>query len=158
MDKADPSALAHLEKHAAGLRKELEVPKQNDVFRAAVEAGYLAALADGAVDEDELTTMAQAIELLSEGAVVEWETEALLEDCAKRAEKDGAKSRAAAVGNELAVLGQGEAGLLFAALVANASGGIDESETAVLEAVGKAAGIPSAKVKKIVKRATQLGS
>jgi len=45
--KAD-ATLAALEKHADEIRKELRVPKQNEVFRSAVEAGYLAALADGA--------------------------------------------------------------------------------------------------------------
>jgi tellurite resistance protein len=152
-----PSALAELETHAEALRKELAVPRQNDVFRAAVEAGYLAALADGVVDEDELGTMADAIELLSEGAVVEWETVALLEECADKAEKEGAGPRATAVGKELKKLGQAEVGLLFAALIANASGGVDDSEAAVLLTVGAAAGLQGPKVKAIVKRAKTLG-
>ena len=161
MDKTPPSAsnaaLAHLASHAEAIRKELAVPRQNDVFRAAVEAGYLTALADGDVDEHELETMAAAIELLSEGAVVEWETEALLDECAAKAETDGASPRAQAVGEELSTLGHAEAGLLFAALVANASGGIDEAEEAVLAAVGKAAGLGDATVEGIVQRATSLG-
>ena len=65
------SALADLEAQADSIRKELQVPKQNEVFRAAVEAGYLTSLADGEVDEAEKSTMIRAIEILSEGAVVE---------------------------------------------------------------------------------------
>jgi tellurite resistance protein len=157
MDETHPeAALEELEAHAEALRKELAVPRQNEVFRAAVEAGYLTALADGEVDANELETMVQAVEILSEGAVVEWETESLLEECAERAEKEGAQARAEAVGKELKELGQAEAGILFAALVANASGGIDESEEEVLAAVGKAAGVAKAKAKAIVKRVTDL--
>ena len=104
------TALAELEAHAASIRSELKVPKQNDVFRVAVEAGYLTALADGEVDAAERATMVRAVDLLSAGAVIEWETEALLEECEARAAKDGAAKRAAAVGESLAALGQAEAG------------------------------------------------
>jgi tellurite resistance protein len=149
--------LAELEAHAATLRTELAVPKQSDVFRAAVEAGYLAAFADGEVDEDEHETMVSAIELLSEGAVIEWEVEELLEEIAEAVEEEGADARAEAVGEELAELGQAEVGLLIAALVANASKGLDEDEEKVLQAVAKAAGLSGGKAKGIVKRVTDLG-
>jgi tellurite resistance protein len=151
----DPTAsIAELEAQAARIRAELKVPKQNEVFRAAVEAGYLTALADGKVDAKELETMVKAIDLLSDGAVIEWETETLLEECAARAEKEGAGKRATAVGEQLAALGQAETGLYFAALVARASKGIDKKEAEVLKTVGAAAGLGSDKVKEIVKRAT----
>jgi len=151
------SAIAHLETHAESLRKELAVPRQNEVFRAAVEAGYLVALADGEVDDEERETMVLAVELLSEGAVIQWETEGLLDECAERAEKDGAEARAEAVGKELAELGQAEVGLFFAAIVANASKGLERSEIRVLQAVAKAAGLESDKAKGIVKRVTAIG-
>jgi len=57
--------IARLTEHAAEIRKELQVPRQNDVFRCAVEAGYLAALADGEVDDAERHTIARAAEILS---------------------------------------------------------------------------------------------
>ncbi len=146
-----------LEAHAAEkIRKELAVPKQADVFRVAVEAGYLTALADGEVDEAEQAVMVRAIELLSAGAVIEWETETLLEECAARAGKDGAAKRAEAAGKELGALGQAEAGLLFAALVAGASKGIDKKEAEILKAVGGAAGLAGDAIKEIVKKANAL--
>lgn len=151
------SALADLEAHAQSIRHQLNVPKQNEVFRAAVEAGYLTALADGEVDEAEKATMVRAVDLLSQGAVIEWETETLIDECAARAEADGAGPRAAAVGATLKSLGQAEAGLFFAALVARASKGIDKKEADVLRAVGNAAGVTTDAVKDIVKRATTLG-
>jgi tellurite resistance protein len=144
-----------LEARAESIRAELKVPKQNEVFRAAVEAGYLAANADGNVDDDERAAIVRAVEILSAGAVIEWEAEDLVAECAKRGEADGAGKRQEALGHELKALGQSEAGLYFAALVAHASGGVDEKETAVLESIGKAAGVGSKRVKDIVKKAAK---
>ncbi len=151
---AKTAALAEIESHAQGVREKLKVPKQNELFRAAVEAGYLAALADGNVDESERDILVRAIELLSQGAVVEWETEAELDACAERAQSQGAEARAAGVGKTLASLGQADVGLYIAALVARASKGIDKKEAEVLKAVGAAAGLSADGVKEIVKRAS----
>jgi hypothetical protein len=159
MAKAQPkSAIEDMEKLADEIRRDLNVPRQSDVFRCAVEAGYLAAQADGEVDETELATIAKAIDILSVGAVIEWETDTLLEECAVRLKKDGAEQRAKAIGAELKALGQAEAGLLFAALVARATQGIDKREAEILKAVGTEAGVGADSLRAIVKRATSLGS
>jgi tellurite resistance protein len=142
-----------LEEHADQIRDDLKVPHQSDVFAHAVEAGYLAARADGEVDANERQVLTKAVELLSKGAVIEWETEQLLDECQGRAEKDGAEARATKVGEALKELGQAEAGLL----VARATNGVEKSEAEVLKAIGKAAGLSADKVKTIVKRATDLG-
>jgi tellurite resistance protein len=152
----DQSAHLDLEAHAKSIRDGIQVPKQNEVFRAAIEAAYLAALADGEVDEEEHTAMVRAVELLSEGAVIEWEADSLVDDCAARAEAQGAGARAEAVGKELEALGQAEAGLYVAAVVARASKGIDKQEAEVLKAVGAAAGLSADAVKDIVKKAGSL--
>jgi tellurite resistance protein len=151
------SALADIEKHAAKIRSELKFPKQNEVFRTAVEAGYLTAAADGEVDEEERSAMVRAVELLSEGVVIEWETESLLGDCEARAKKDGSATRIEAVGKALSDLGQAEAGLYFATLVARASKGIDQKEKAVLTGVGAAAGLAADRVTQIITKAGTLG-
>jgi len=143
---------SQLEKHAADIRKDLNVPKQNEIFEAAAEAGFLAANADGAVDEEERAMLVKAIEVLSVGAVIEWEVETLLDGCADRAKSDGDTKRADLVGQKLKALGQPEAGLLFAAFVAQASGGIDKKESALLHAIGKSAGVAKAKVSALLKR------
>jgi tellurite resistance protein len=145
-----------LEEHADQIRDDLKVPHQSDVFAHAVEAGYLAARADGEVDTAERTVLVKAVEMLSQGAVIEWETETLLDECATRAEKDGAATRATKVGEALKELGQAEAGLLVAAFVARATNGVEKSEAEVLKAIGKAAGLSADRVKTIVKRATDL--
>ncbi len=146
----------NLEEYADEIRADLKVPRQSDVFAAAVEAGYLAARADGEVDNDERATLVRAVELLSQGAVIEWETEALLDECVARADKDGAAARATSVGEKLKELGQAEAGLLVAAFVARATNGVEKSEAEVLKAIGKAAGLTADKVKAVVKKATGL--
>lgn len=145
-----------LAEYADDIRAELKVHNQSDLFAAAVEAGYLAALADGSVDKDERATLAKAVELLSQGAVIEWETETLLDECAAKAERDGAAARAQAVGEKLKELGVPESGLLVAAFVARATNGVEKSEAEVLKAIGKAAGLKADAVKNVVKRATGL--
>jgi tellurite resistance protein len=145
-----------LEDYADQIRDDLKVPNQSSVFAHAVEAGYLAARADGEVDKAERGILTRAVELLSKGAVIEWETETLLDECAERAEKEGADVRAKKVGEALKELGQPEAGLLVAAFVARATNGVEKSEAEVLKAIGKAAGLSADKVKGIVKRATGL--
>jgi tellurite resistance protein len=144
--------LVDIQKHADEIKKDLAVPKQNEVFEAAAEAGYLTANADGTIDDEEREMLVRAIEVLSTGAVIEWEVETLLESCAERAKSEGEAKRADAVGAKLKTLGQPEAGLLFAAFIAQASGGIDKKESAVLHAIGKAAGVAKAKVTALLKR------
>lgn len=145
--------IADLESRAESLRAELKVPKQNEVFKAAVEVGYLAALADGEVDDEETAAIVRAVEILSTGAVLEWEAEDIVAECARRARAETPSKRAAAVGAELKALGQGEAGIYFAALVAHASKGIDKQEAEVLKEIGKAAGVTPDRIKDIVKKA-----
>lgn len=145
-----------LEEHAGKIREELKVPRQSDVFKAAVEAGYLTARADGSVDATEREVLVHAVELLSEGAVIEWETESLVDACIKAADDEGVDARAAKVGELLKQLGQAEAGLLVAAIVARATKGVDKSEAELLKTIGKAAGLSTDKVRDIVKRAGTL--
>ena len=151
-------SIEELEKHAETIRAQLRVPRQSDVFRAAVEAGYLTALADGEVDATERETLAKAVEILSVGAVLDWEVEALVEQIQTRVKKEGADKRAQSVGAELKALGQPEAGILLAAIVARATKKVDKSEAEVLKTVGKAAGLTNEQVASIVKRSTSLAS
>lgn len=149
-------SIEELEKFAETIRAELRVPRQSDVFRAAVEAGYLTALADGEVDATERETLARAVEILSVGAVLDWEVEALVEQIQARVAADGAQKRAQTVGTQLKELGQAEAGILLAAIVARATKKVDKSEAEVLKTVGKAAGLSNDQVASIVKRSTSL--
>ncbi len=145
-----------LEDHADKIREELKVPRQAELFKAAVEAGYLTARADGGVDDTEREILVKAVELLSQGLVIEWETESLVDDYKKLADDQGIDARATEVGKALKDLGQAEAGLFVAALVARATKGVEKSEAALLKAIGKSAGIGNDKLKDILKRATTL--
>jgi tellurite resistance protein len=155
MSKASATT-AELEKHAESIRAELRVPKQSELFKNAVEAGYLTALADGVVEDKEIESLVKAVEILSVGAVIEWETSALVDECKARIEKDGADERAAAVGAALKELNAADAGILVAAIVARAAKKIDKKEAEVLKAIGKSAGLSNDQVAAIVKRATSL--
>jgi tellurite resistance protein len=150
------ATIAELEKHAQAIRDEVRVPKQGELFRHAVEAGYLTALADGVIEDSEIESLVRAVEILSVGGVIEWETNALVEDCKKRVEADGADKRAAAVGAAFKTLGGAEAGILVAAVVARSAKKIDKKEADVLKAIGKSAGLTNDQVAAIVKRATSL--
>lgn len=143
-----------LEDHADEIRKVLAVPRQADVFKAAVEAGYLVALADDGVDATEREVLVKAVEMLSKGLIIEWETDALIEEFEARAKAEGSQACAERVGKVLKEHDQGEAGLFIAALVARATKGIAKSEAEIMKIVGKTAGVTPDKMKDIVKRAT----
>src|SRR5678816_3256311 len=79
MSKAKISK-GEIDKIAAEMQKELAAHKQNELHRYAIEAGYLAALADGNADANEKKALVDAMHSLSSGLVVEWEVDALIDD------------------------------------------------------------------------------
>ncbi len=144
-----------IQRIARAIRSQLPADAQDKLFRMAVEAGYLAALADGNADPEEMATLVHAIEELSSGAVVGWEVDVLIEECNECIGMEGHQQRATVVGNELQELGLSEAGLLIATYVAFATGGLVEKEIDMLRKIGEAAGLDDAGLKAIVKRARQ---
>ena len=149
---SDKATLAALTQHAEALGKRLAAAEQNELLAAAVEAGCLAAFGDLEVDEGERRAILSAAEVLSSGAVVEWEADSLVDDCVKRIAKEGIEARVTAVAKTLKRLGQPEAGLLFAVFVAQASEGIDHLEHGVLEAVAEEAGLSAGALAGIIGR------
>lgn len=145
-----------IEDHAEKIREQLKVPRQDEVFKAAVEAGYLTALADGGMDDAEREILVKAVEMLSRGLVLEWETEGLIEEIQKLVDTEGLEGRAAKVGEKLKELNSVEAGLFVAAIVARTTKGVEKSEAELLKQIGKAAGVGMDVVKDIVKRSTTL--
>lgn len=134
---------------AEEVRKELEFRGQDAVYGVAVEIGYLAAGADGEMDASERAAIIDAVDILSQGVVIELEVDSIIE--AADAKTDDKGARAKALGARLEELGQAEAGLLFGAFVAQASSGIDSDERKVLRAVGRAAGISDRRIRAILK-------
>jgi tellurite resistance protein len=146
--------VAYLEQQAGAVRQSLPAgPNQSALFEAAVEAGYLTALANGTEDEGEREALVKAVEILSSGLVLEWEVEPLLETIAERIKTEGNAARCAAVGKNLKELGQPEAALLVGAVVAYATAGIDKQEAIVLEKIATAAGLGKPDIAAIVKKA-----
>ena len=68
-----------LQGFAEDIKKQIKVARQDEVFRAAVAAAHVASHADGAIDDAERKAIVEALELLSGGAVVEWEVDLMLE-------------------------------------------------------------------------------
>ena len=151
-------AETRLEAYAVAIRGALAVPKQADVYRHAIEAGYLTALADGDADAAEMAAIVRSLHALSAGLVVDWEVESVLDQCNEAIGGEGPAARCEVVGQKLLELGQIEAGMFIAALVALASNGIDKREAARLEAIGKAGGLDKAQLTDIVKRARALSA
>jgi uncharacterized tellurite resistance protein B-like protein len=143
---------------AAAIRKELPVGQQDELFRLAVESGYLAALADGNADAEERTMIAEAITEISDGVVVEWEVEVLLNECNELIGMEGHHGRCAAIGQRLKELGHERTGLMLAALVALATGGLDELEVKMLQRIADAAGVANAQLAEVVKEARGMTS
>src|SRR5579859_7108384 len=91
---------AYLEQQAEAVRAALASSgRQSEVFRAA-----------GKEDADERAAIESAIEALSKGFVIEWETESFLDEAAAKVGEEGAEARCVAVGKRLAELGHAEAG------------------------------------------------
>ncbi len=145
--------VSYLEQQAQAVRASLQGPDQSALFEAAVEAGYLTALADGVEDEGERDALVKAIEILSEGLVLEWEVAPLVEKIYGRIHAEGNDARCAAVGKRIKELDQAEPVLLIGAIVAHATGGIDKQEAGVLEKIGTAAGVAKGQIASIVKKA-----
>jgi tellurite resistance protein len=143
---------AYLESQAEVVRQSLG-PKADDLFKVAAEAGYLTALADGGEDAAEREALVTAIETLSKGSVIEWESETFIDEAYGKVQTEGVEARCNAVGGQLKQLGNAEAGLLIGAIVAYASNGIEKSEAQTLEKIGKAAGIERKQIAEIVKKA-----
>lgn len=148
MSKTKPTR-EKLAEYAGELRKELSFRGQDELFRLAVEAGHLAAKADGNVDASEQQAIIDAVDILSQGTVIELEVESIIHDSDAAAGSD--LDKAEAIGKRLGELGQGEPGLLLGAFVAQAVGGIDAAERKVLRTVGKAAGISDNKIRRVLK-------
>jgi tellurite resistance protein len=144
----------YLEQQAEAIRASLAgTAKLPEVFRAAAEAGYLIALADGEESEEERAAVIACLEILSKGFVIEWEAESFLDEAKASFEKEGADARYTAIGETLKGLDHAEAALLLGAVVANASGGLEKSEASALEKIGAAAGVNKQGVVAIVKKA-----
>jgi tellurite resistance protein len=138
-----------IESFAGVIRDKVSVPRQNEVFKAAVDAAHLASMIDGKIDEAEKKAIVEALEVLSKGHVIEWEIDLMVDEAQKSSGSRDAKAKA--IGDRLKELGQPEAGLYVAAFVAQSTAGIDDKEARVLKSIGKAAGIGDKRVREILK-------
>jgi tellurite resistance protein len=140
------TVLAHLTPLARQLRASI-LPGGGDpalLFNSIVEAGYLVAAADGAVDDTELSTLKSAVAALTEGEMSTEEIEALMRDLVEMRASEGEAARCNVVGRTLRASHAAEEGLYLAAAIAYVSGGLDTRELAVMERIASAAHLSGA--------------
>lgn len=142
-----------LAKYGETIEKALPVDDRDKLFETAVEAGFLVALADTDADSAERKAIDDALFAISKGVVIDWEVDALINRACEHIGTEGHAARAEAVGETLQALGQPEAGLFIAALVALASRGLDQREVDMLKKIGAAAGLDADTIAATVKRA-----
>ena len=116
------------------------------LFEAIVEASYLVASADGKVDDEERKTFERVVYAACGGTVAANQVAALVGDFEGLLEDDGLDARVAAIAKQIAKKEHAREVLRIAALIAQSSEGIADSERVVLDKIAKACGLEPAAV------------
>jgi len=116
------------------------------LFEAIVEAAYLVASADGVVDSEERKTFERVVYAACGGAVAANQVSALVGDFEGLLDDDGLDARVAAVARHVSKKSHAQEVLRIAALIAQTSEGVAESERNVLEKIAKACKLDASEV------------
>lgn len=116
------------------------------LFEAIVEASYLVASADGKVDDEERKTFERVVYAACGGTVAANQVAALVGDFEGLLADDGLDARVAAVAKQIAKKEHAREVLRIAALIAQSSEGIADSERSVLDKIAKACSLEPAAV------------
>ncbi len=108
-------------------------PRAVALFEAIVESAYLVATADGTFDDDELDMFEDIVLTCCDGRVSDVQVSDLLADLAILLAEDGLEQRVAVVGETVRRGDHAAEVLRMAALMAEASSGVSEEESRVLE-------------------------
>lgn len=111
------------------------------LFEAIVEASYLVAAADGNVDAEERKTFERVVYAACGGTVAANQVASLVGDFEGLLEEDGLDARVAQVAKQVSKKDHAREVLRIAALIAQASDGVADSERSVLEKIAKATGL-----------------
>ncbi len=107
-------------------------PQAAALFEAVVEAAFLVANADGEFDDTERDAFQHVVLAACQGTVAEGQVAALLADLADQLDEDGLDKRVSMVGRTINKPEHAREVLRVAALLAQVSGGVSESERSVL--------------------------
>ncbi|MEO7109923.1 MAG: tellurite resistance TerB family protein, partial [Polyangiaceae bacterium] len=116
------------------------------LFEAIVEAAYLVASADGVVDAEERKTFERVVFAACGGAVAASQVSALVGDFEGLLEEDGLDARVAAIAKLVSKPKHAVEVLRIAALIAQTTEGVADSERNVLEKIAKACGLDAKQV------------
>ncbi|HEY3236134.1 MAG TPA: tellurite resistance TerB family protein [Polyangiaceae bacterium] len=108
-------------------------PQAAALFEAVVESAFLVASADGDFDESEQSAFRHVVISACGGAVMEQQLTALLADLEDQLQEDGLDRRVLMLGRTINKPEHAREVLRVAALLAQVSGGVSDSERQVLE-------------------------
>ena len=153
-DKAQgPASILALCAAAYGARppEEATVPTGFDphavaLFETIVEAAYLVANADGTIDEAEKKVFERVVVSACGGTVTAKQLQGLLSDLNDQATEDGVEKRIAAMAAAVQKKEQAMEVLRIAALLADASEGVSEVESAMMRKMAAALGLQEKQV------------
>lgn len=133
-------------------------PEAAALFEAVVESAYLVANADGHFDETERAAFEQVVVTACQGAVMEGQVHALIEDLADQMEEDGIDKRVEMVARSISKVDHQHEVLRVASLLAQVSGGVSDEERELLGKLQKAFGLDeSALTRALAEAASTVG-
>lgn len=128
-------------------------PVAASLFEAVVEASFLVANADGEFDETERQTFEQVVAEACQNTVQRSELSALVSDLQDQLQEDGMEARVDMVSNVIRNDEHALEVLRIAALMAYISGGVDDTERAVMVKLSGQLGLPDDTVDQAIEQA-----
>ncbi len=128
-------------------------PVAASLFEAVVEASFLVANADGEFDEKERQTFEQVVAEACQNTVQRAELSALVSDLQDQLQEDGMAARVTMVSNVIRNDEHALEVLRIAALMAYISGGVDDTERAVMVKLSGELGLPDGTVEQAIEQA-----
>jgi tellurite resistance protein len=134
---------AENDERLGALRSPEAATSADDFLAALVEGAFLAATADGELDPDEASTLAETIAHVTGSPLGPEEFMALIDRFAAARARDGLRARFAAIASSLPDEAARREVVAFATLVALCDGRFAPAERAMLAEIARAAGLAS---------------
>ncbi len=125
-------------------------PRAASLFEAVIEAAFLVANADGVFDDTERQTFEQVVVEACQNAIQMNDVSALVSDLLDQVQEDGVDQRVQMVTSVVHTDEHRHEVLRISALMAHISGGVDQSERAILEKIATGFGLDSAAVEQAI--------
>ena len=128
-------------------------PAAAALFEATIEAAFLVASSDGVFDDEERAAFQSVVHIACNGTVQPAQLEALIADLCEQLAEDGIEKRARMVARTITRRDHQLEVLRIAALMAHISGGVSDSERAVLDHLARGFDLPENDVERALSEA-----